>query len=79
MYRDAQAALKFLTEGLGFTQVASYPGATEGSIAHAELPWPGGGGVMVSSAGREGTSRTSFTRSPTTRSRSISSHDDPDA
>ena len=26
IYRDGQAALKFLTEGLGFTLVASYPG-----------------------------------------------------
>ncbi|TWD83515.1 putative glyoxalase superfamily protein PhnB [Kribbella amoyensis] len=52
VYRDGQAALKFLTEGLGFTLVASYPGAAEGSIAHAELAWPPGGGVMVSSADR---------------------------
>jgi uncharacterized glyoxalase superfamily protein PhnB len=49
VYRDGQAALKFLTEGLGFELVASYPGATEGSIAHAQLSWPMGGGVMVSS------------------------------
>src|SRR6185437_4256958 len=34
-YRDRQAALKFLTEGLGFTVIASYEGAVEGSIAHA--------------------------------------------
>jgi len=49
VYRDGQAALTFLTEGLGFTLIASYPGAAEGSIAHAELAWPPGGGVMVSS------------------------------
>ena len=49
IYRDGQAALKFLTEGLGFTLVASYPGAAEGSIAHAELAWPSGGGIMIGS------------------------------
>lgn len=49
-YRDGQAALKFLTEGLGFTVIASYPGVAEGSIAHAELSWPTGGGIMLGSA-----------------------------
>ncbi|MEU4197563.1 VOC family protein [Kribbella sp. NPDC026611] len=49
VYRDGQAALRFLTEGLGFELVASYPGAAEGSIAHAQLSWPAGGGVMLSS------------------------------
>jgi uncharacterized glyoxalase superfamily protein PhnB len=52
IYHDGQAALKFLTEGLGFTLVVSYPGEQEGSIAHAELSWPSGGGVMVSSSDR---------------------------
>ncbi|GAA1552931.1 VOC family protein [Kribbella hippodromi] len=49
LYRDGQAALKFLTDGLGFTVTASYPGAPAGSIAHAVLTWPAGGGIMVSS------------------------------
>src|SRR3954447_19765999 len=49
VYRDGPAALKFLTEGLGFSLVASYPGAAEGSIAHAELAWPSGGGIMMGS------------------------------
>ncbi|MEV5962474.1 VOC family protein [Kribbella sp. NPDC051952] len=49
VYRDGQAALKFLTEGLGFALVVSYPGPTEGSIAHSQLTWAAGGGVMVSS------------------------------
>ena len=53
VYRDGQAALKFLTEGLGFTQICLYAGDTEGSIAHSELAWPPGGGVMVSSVGRQ--------------------------
>lgn len=52
VYRDGQAALKFLTEGLGFKLVVSYPGAAEGSITHSELAWPAGGGVMVSSVDR---------------------------
>jgi uncharacterized glyoxalase superfamily protein PhnB len=52
VYRDGQAALRFLTEGLGFVLVASYPGRAEGSIAHAELSWPVGGAVMVSSHDR---------------------------
>lgn len=52
VYRDGQAACKFLTEGLGFTQICLYAGDAEGSIAHSELAWPAGGGVMVSSTGR---------------------------
>lgn len=52
IYRDGQAALTFLTEGLGFTVAVSYPGVAEGSIAHAELTWPAGGGVMISSLDR---------------------------
>ncbi|TCC66130.1 glyoxalase [Kribbella pittospori] len=52
VYRNGPAALRFLTEALGFTEVSSYPGIGEGSIAHAELAWPTGGGVMVSSSDR---------------------------
>jgi uncharacterized glyoxalase superfamily protein PhnB len=52
IYDDGQAALRFLTEGLGFEKVAEYAGEQPGSIAHAELRWPGGGGVMVSSGRR---------------------------
>jgi uncharacterized glyoxalase superfamily protein PhnB len=52
VYHDGQEAIRFLTEGLGFTLVATYPGEAEGSIAHAELRWPKGGGVMVSSVDR---------------------------
>jgi uncharacterized glyoxalase superfamily protein PhnB len=50
VYANGQAALEFLTEGLGFTLTASYAGAAPGSIAHAQLTWPAGGGVMVSSS-----------------------------
>jgi uncharacterized glyoxalase superfamily protein PhnB len=46
-YEDAPAAIRFLVDGLGFEEVAVYPGRTEGTIDHAELRWPGGGGVML--------------------------------
>jgi uncharacterized glyoxalase superfamily protein PhnB len=50
VFANGEAALKFLTEGLGFTLSASYAGTAPGSVAHAELTWPTGGGVMVSSS-----------------------------
>lgn len=46
-YKDAPAAIRFLVDGLGFEEVAVYPGKTEGTIDHAELRWPDGGGVML--------------------------------
>lgn len=49
VYRDGQEGMRFLTEALGFEKIAEYAGERPGSIAHAELRWPGGGGVMVSS------------------------------
>jgi uncharacterized glyoxalase superfamily protein PhnB len=48
-YADAPGAIRFLVEAFGFEEVAVYPGETEGSVAHAELRWPGGGGVMLGS------------------------------
>ena len=78
IYRDGQAALKFLTEGLGFTLVASYAGAAEGSIAHAELAWPAGGGVMVSSVDRNA-EPNEFDAFVDQRSAVYLVHDDPDA
>lgn len=48
-YRDAPAAIRFLVEAFGFEEVVAYPGEEEGSIAHAQLRWPGGGGVMLGS------------------------------
>ncbi|HEU4946050.1 MAG TPA: VOC family protein [Kribbella sp.] len=76
VYHDGQAALKFLTEGLGFTLVASYPGASEGSIAHAELSWPTGGGVMVSSSNRG--SENEFDKLADQTASVYLVHDDPD-
>ncbi len=48
-YADAPAAIRFLVEAFGFEETAVHPGETEGTVAHAELRWPGGGGVMLGS------------------------------
>ena len=52
-YADAPAAIGFLT-GLGFVEVLTVPGDADGLVAHAEHRWPEGGGVMLGSAGRDG-------------------------
>ena len=49
-YNDARAAIKFLVD-LGFEEVAVYGEGAQ--VDHAELSWPGGGGVMLGSAQRE--------------------------
>jgi uncharacterized glyoxalase superfamily protein PhnB len=49
-YRDAQAAIDFLVTAFGFEKVAVYEGP-EGDVRHAELRWPGGGGVTLHNAG----------------------------
>ncbi|MFD8706333.1 VOC family protein [Kitasatospora sp. NPDC059648] len=44
---DARALIRFLTDAFGFQEVAAYG---EGAfVAHAELAWPEGGGVMLGS------------------------------
>lgn len=48
MYRDAPAALAFLVDALGFVQTDRYD-SDAGGVAHAELRWPEGGGVMLGS------------------------------
>jgi uncharacterized glyoxalase superfamily protein PhnB len=48
-YDDAPAAIRFLVEAFGFEEVAVHPGEDEGTVAHAELRWPGGGGLMLGS------------------------------
>jgi uncharacterized glyoxalase superfamily protein PhnB len=78
VYRDGQAALKFLTEGLGFTLIASYAGVAEGSIAHSELSWPAGGGVMVSSIDRN-SEPNEFDKLADQANSVYLVHDDPDA
>lgn len=54
-YRDARAAIRFLVEALGFEEVVSYPGESDDVVAHAELRWPRGGGVMLGSAREDST------------------------
>ncbi len=50
-YRDARAAIAFLIDAFGFTEAAVYG---EGdTVAHAQLDWPAGGAVMLSTGGRE--------------------------
>ncbi|MEV8125794.1 VOC family protein [Streptomyces sp. NPDC085944] len=51
-YADAKAAIRQLTEALGFTELAVYEGE-DGSVVHAELT-QGNGAVMVGSKGRGG-------------------------
>ncbi|MBF6131852.1 VOC family protein [Nocardia otitidiscaviarum] len=46
-YRDTRAAIDFLERAFGFETRACY---AEGEVVHhAELSWPGGGGVMLGS------------------------------
>ncbi|MGW1893118.1 VOC family protein [Streptomyces sp. NPDC002004] len=52
LYTDAKAAIKQLTEALGFTEVSVYEGE-DGSVMHAELA-QGNGAVMLGSRGRGG-------------------------
>jgi uncharacterized glyoxalase superfamily protein PhnB len=52
VYDDAHAAVRFLAEVFGFEQRLLVPGVEEGHVAHAELAWPEGGGVMLGSANR---------------------------
>ncbi len=53
-YRDAPAAVEFLTKAFGFEKPAVY--TREGDptvIEHAELRWPLGGGIMLGTAGKD--------------------------
>jgi uncharacterized glyoxalase superfamily protein PhnB len=47
--RDARGLVRFLVEAFGFEEAALV--ADGDVVAHAELHWPGGGGVMIGSAG----------------------------
>jgi uncharacterized glyoxalase superfamily protein PhnB len=50
-YADAPAAIRFLVEAFGFVETLVVPGEGGREIAHAELRWPEGGGVMLGSTG----------------------------
>jgi uncharacterized glyoxalase superfamily protein PhnB len=60
-YDDAHAAIKFLVDGFGFNETAVY-NDDKGRVAHAELRWPEGGGVMIGNSGRE---ESEFSKMPT--------------
>jgi uncharacterized glyoxalase superfamily protein PhnB len=51
--RDARALIRFLVEAFGFEEAAVYGDgdADAGTVHHAELLWPAGGGIMLGSAG----------------------------
>ncbi len=52
-FRNVDAGIRFLTEGLGFLVTACYR-AEDGTVEHAEARWPDGGGVMFGSRGKPG-------------------------
>jgi uncharacterized glyoxalase superfamily protein PhnB len=45
---DARGLIDFLVEAFGFVEVVAHPDDT-GGIAHAQLAWPLGGGLMLGS------------------------------
>lgn len=53
VYRDAVAAIAFLEQAFGFVTTARH-GDDAGHVHHAELAWPGGGGIMLGTADPEG-------------------------
>jgi uncharacterized glyoxalase superfamily protein PhnB len=53
-YADAPAAVRFLTDAFGFAPSLVVPGGSDGEIAHAEMRFPEGGGVMFGSVKRAG-------------------------
>lgn len=50
-YRDADRAIHFLVDAFGFEEAAVYRSQDGARVDHAELRWPGGGGVMLGGAG----------------------------
>jgi hypothetical protein len=55
VFEDAHGALAFLADAFGFEERALY--ARDGTpevIEDAEMAWPGGGGIMLGSAGKDG-------------------------
>jgi uncharacterized glyoxalase superfamily protein PhnB/ketosteroid isomerase-like protein len=53
-YRDARSAMTFLRDAFGFEVGASHARANDPeTIEHAEMWWPGGGGVMFGTAGKD--------------------------
>ncbi len=53
-YRDAPAAIDFLTDAFGFVATTVLTHDDDPSvILHAELRWPPGGGIMLGSTGKD--------------------------
>lgn len=52
-YVDAPAAIRFLVEVFGFVEILVVPGGPDREVAHAELRWPEGGGVMLGSSSED--------------------------
>lgn len=50
-YDDARAAVAFLTGAFGFEVGTIHEGEASGSVVHAELLWPDGGGIMLGTTG----------------------------
>ena len=75
-YRDAPAAIGFLVEAFGFQEALVVPGEDEGIVAHSQLRWPEGGGVMLGTADRED---SEFARLPTSCASVYVVTDDPHA
>jgi uncharacterized glyoxalase superfamily protein PhnB len=71
-YRNAPAAIEFLTAAFGFVMHAVH--RTGDHVHHAELLFPEGGGVMLGSAATDG---TPFERLPTGASGVYGATDDP--
>lgn len=61
-YGDAPAAIRFLIDVFGFEERLVVPGEAEGTVEHAQLRWPEGGGVMLGTANRDG---NEFSQQPT--------------
>lgn len=54
-YRDATGAIAFLEAAFGFDVAVAYPNPDDPNLVdHAELMWPGGGGIMLGSARDDG-------------------------
>lgn len=60
-YDDAHAAITFLVDAFGFQETAVH-NDEKGRVAHAELRWPEGGGVMLGDSGRD---EGEFSKMPT--------------
>lgn len=55
-YADAPAAIDFLVEAFGFDKGAIHSADDDPSVvSHGEMWWPGGGGVMLGTAGKDDT------------------------